>query len=132
MSQRSRFKEVGATLARALDLLPETPGRDCGMVTIEQHGGNGLSAPLARTGVVGAVQERTALGITEREAVLGRAVLVPEDAGLQASDGVDHEHGGEFATGDHEVTDAHFLEPERVDRALVDAFVVTAHEHDAR
>ena len=84
MSQRSRFKEVGATLARALDLLPETPCSDCGMVTIEQHGGNGLPAPFARAGVVGAVQERAALWIAKREAVLRRAELVAKHAGLDS------------------------------------------------
>ena len=65
-------------------------------------------------------------------AVVGGALVVAEDAGEQADDGVGDDGGGEGAIGEDVVADGDFVVDEVVDDALVDAFVMAAEEDEVR
>src|SRR3954468_11404374 len=94
------------------------------MVAGEENAGNTLATEQWRPGVLGAFEnwfggERFAAG----------ALFVPEDAGNQPRDGVDHGQGGELTAGEHEVADRELL-VDVVAHPLVDSLVAAAHEDE--
>lgn len=58
-------------------------------------------------------------------------VLVAEQAGQKAADGVDQNHGRKFAAGQDIFADGNFLVNAEVDDSLVDAFVTAANQNKA-
>ena len=99
---------------------------DRGVVAAEQDIGDAPAAEFDRAGVLGEFEE--AGGV----AVVGGALVVAEDAGEEAGDGVDDDGGGEGAVGEDVVADGKLAVDEVVDDALIDAFIVTAEEDEMR
>lgn len=100
------------------------PFGDLGVVAAEEDVGDAPAAEFDGAGVLGEFEE--AGGV----AVVGGALVVAEDSGEQAGDGVDDDGGGEGAVGEDVVADGKFAVDEVVDDALIDAFVVAAEEDE--
>ena len=99
---------------------------DRGVVAAEQDIGDAPAAEFDGAGVLGEFKE--AGGV----AVVGGALVVAEDAGEEAGDGVDDDGGGEGAVGEDVVADGKLAVDEVVDDALIDAFIVAAEEDEMR
>ena len=99
---------------------------DRGVVAAEQDIGDAPAAEFDGAGVLGEFEE--AGGV----AVVGGALVVAEDAGEEAGNGVDNDGGGEGAVGEDVVADGKLAVDEVVDDALIDAFIVTAEEDEMR
>ena len=61
-------------------------------------------------------------------AFVGETNLLGQHAGNHAAHGVSDRHGRDFAAGQHEIPDRDFLVHALVNKALVDALVVTAYD----
>ena len=87
-AQGSRLREkVGPTPSRPLDRLFVTPAIDRCVVAAEQDVGHLAVVPDARAGVVRAVEQGSVLLVAGAEGVLGRRVLVSQDAGQESDAG---------------------------------------------
>src|SRR5215468_8535575 len=116
-----------------------------GVVAADEDFGNFPAAIVGRAGVVGKIEQGTAVGerfvqggglrsfgaFEQAERFIFRRGFVTESAGEQASDGVDDESGGEFAAGENEIADRDFFASEMFGDAFVHTFVATAEEEYA-
>jgi len=118
-------EEIGTDGGGFEEALDESPGFDFCVMPRKQDLGHAAVFELLGAGVVGAVEES---GV---EGVVDGGVGVAEDAFDHARDGVDDNHGWEFAAGEDKVADGDFFVYASVDDALVDAFVVAADEDKA-
>ena len=117
-------QQVGPDAAGFFQCLRATPFRDLGVVAAEEDVGDAPAAELDGAGVLGELEE--AGGV----AVVGGALVVAEDAGEEAGDGIDDDGGGEGAVGEDVVADGKLAVDEVVDDALIDAFVMAAEEDE--
>src|SRR5690606_616441 len=85
------------------------PAGDGGMVAGHQHLRDASALPLARTSVL-RIFEQAVL-----EALFGGRGVVAQRSRQQPDAGLDQCHGGDLAALQHEVADAYFLEPPRLD-----------------
>jgi len=137
--------KVGAIAERFLQGHLPAPFGDFGVVAADEDFRDFPAAEVSRTGVMGKIEH----GLAVREGLVkggGRGVLraleqaegfvlrrgfVAEGAGKQASDGVDDQSGGKFATGENEIADGDFFGSEMIGNSFVDAFVAAAEEENA-
>jgi hypothetical protein len=124
-------QEVGATLSRALDRLVVSPLCDGRVVATNEDFRNRRAAPFAGSGVVGAVKQRFAVLAAVGEGVFGGGVIVAKDARQKPHNGVDQNHGGQFAAAEDVVADRDLFEFKCVDRPFIDAFVVTSDQEQS-
>ena len=96
------------------------------MVAAEEDIRDGPAVVFGGTGVLGVFEE----AVGERF-VLGRG-FVAEGVGDVARDGIDEDHGGEFAAGEDVIADGDFEVDAVFDEALVDAFVAATDDDEAR
>ena len=94
------------------------------MVAGEEDVGDLAAVPLLGPGVLGVLQKAVPMGL------LHEALLVRQDAGDHAADGVADGHGRDLAAGEDEVAHRNFLVHALVDEALVDALIVAADQDD--
>src|SRR5216683_4177878 len=92
-------EQVGAATARPFHRPGTAPALDLGVVARAQHVGDGMSLELRRPGVVRVLEKVLVEGF-----VFWR-FFGPQHPGDQPTDSVDHDHGGEFASRQHVVTD---------------------------
>ena len=118
------WEEVGADAGGFFEGAGVPPFGDFGVVAAEQDVGDAPAAVLDGAGIVGEFEE--AGGV----AVVCGAVVVAEDAGEEAGDGVGDDGGGESAVGEDVVADGELAVDEVVNDALVHAFVVAAEEDE--
>ena len=133
--RRCQTQQVGAAGAGEVVGGFGTPGADVGVMAVHENGGNVAAFPDGGAGVVGVVQQVPGAGA---EAVFVGAGGVAQGARKQADDGVNKNHGGQFAAGEDEVAQADLLQAaagfiflEGIEDALVEAFVVAAEQKQA-
>src|SRR6266849_1003542 len=115
-------EQVGAAMARPFRRLGAAPALDLGVVARAQHVGDGMSLELRRPGVVGVLEKLLVEGF-----VLWR-FFGPQHPGDQPADGVDHDHGGEFATCLHVVADRDLLVDQVRRDPLINALIASADQ----
>ena len=103
-------------------LLP--PGGHVGVVAGEKDLGDFAAVPLLRTGVLGMLQQAVPMGL------LHEALLVRQDAGDHAADGVTDGHGRDLAAGEDKVAQGDLLVHALVQKALVHALIMPADQDD--
>ena len=101
-------------------LLP--PGSHLAVVPGEQDLRHCPVVPHGGAGVLGVLQQAVPVGL------LLEALLVRQDAGHHAAHGVAHCHGGDLPAGEDEVAHGDLLVHALVQKPLVHALVVAAHQ----
>src|SRR5262245_13438028 len=98
-AERHTGEEIGPAGERHLERLLPAPARDGGMVTAEENVRDSHAAKVLRARVLRMLEQTVGEGIVLRRA------RVPERAGEQPNDGVDHHERGELAAAEHVVAD---------------------------
>src|SRR5437660_169657 len=117
------LEQVRAPFPRAQQGLPPAPARDAGVVPAEQRRRDARAAEFGRSGVLRPLQHHLA-----RERLAGGALLVPQDAGDQPRDRLDHRQRGDLASLQDEIAQGELLVHVR-EHALVHPLVAAAHQH---
>ena len=117
-------KEGGATLASALYCLLHAPLFNLGMVAAEEHVRDTPASEFGRAGVFRR-RDKTVL-----EGVGKGGLLVANNTGNEADDGVGNNGSGKFATRKDIVADGDFHGDEVFADALVDSLVMSAENHE--
>ena len=120
--------EIRPPAARALDGVFAAPGVDLGVVARKQHVRHSPAFEVCRPRVLGVFEQPTRSSRGKR--FVDGTHLVAQGTRQKPHDGVGHDEGGEFSTGEHVVAKRKAL-IRKAEGALVDALVAAAHEEDA-
>src|SRR5216683_482057 len=115
-------EQVGAATARPFRRLGAAPALDLGVVARAQYLGDRMSLELRRPGVVRVLEKVLVEGF-----VFWR-FFGPQHPGDQPTDGVDHDHGGKFASRQHVVADGDLLVDQVRRDPLIDALIASADQ----
>lgn len=90
----------------------------------QKHFWNALSFVLTRPRVLRVLQKPAF------EAIVGDGAFVSDHSGKKPRDDIGEYHRGKFATGQDVIADGDFFVDTKLDKALVDAFVVSADDDE--
>jgi hypothetical protein len=102
------------------------PALNVFMVARGEHRRHRLRAPDFGSGVVRTIEQTVQCGV---ETVLDMALGVPQHLGLHTGDGVQKNHGRQFAARQHKVPQADLLVYVGIDESLVQALVATTDQN---
>ena len=114
--------QLRAAQTGALPALFAPPCVDLLVVAAQQNVGHGAALPDLGAGVLGVFQQAVPI------ALFLVALLLRQNAGLEAEDAVGHHEAGQLAAGEDIVADRDLFVRKRFNDALVDALIVAADQ----
>ena len=117
-------KHIWALVHSALKAFLAPPARNGGVVTAEEHLRHFPALPDLGARILRIFEHSVPV------AFAGEALLIGKNARHEAAYGIGNCHRGKLAAGEHEIAQRYLLIDALLDKALVYALIMAAHEHE--